>query len=192
MHDVDVRSRLHKVLSIKFAGDTTTIVVDELGICQGQVRVDVAAINGHLYGFEIKSATDTLKRLDEQVRVYSRVLDFSSVVVSQKHLIGAQAKIPPWWGIYLASVSSGDLTIETIREPEPNPEIDARAVAELLWHQETLDLLLDRNALHGIRSKPRRYAWDRLCEVYSLDEIRTSVRCKIKERQGRKSELRHV
>jgi hypothetical protein len=180
------------VLSIKFAEDNTTVVVDELGICQGQVRVDVAAINGHLYGFEIKSATDTLKRLDEQVRVYGRVLDFASVVVSQKHLVGAESKIPQWWGIYLASISNGVLTIETVREPKPNPEIDARAVAELLWHRETLDLLSERNALNGIRSKPRRYAWDRLCEVYSLDEIRTSVRCKIKERQGRKSELPHV
>lgn len=50
--------------------DADTLVVDELDLC-GLTRVDVAVVNGHLSGFEIKGSTDSLRRLPGQVAVYS-------------------------------------------------------------------------------------------------------------------------
>ena len=32
-----------------------TLIVEELGLCEGAVRIDVAAINGSIHGYEIKS-----------------------------------------------------------------------------------------------------------------------------------------
>ncbi len=187
MHDVEVRCSLHNRLTVQFAGDSSTVLVDELGICQGQVRIDVAAINGHFYGFEIKAAADSLKRLDSQVEAYGLVLDYAAVVAAKKHIVEAKQRLPAWWGIYLARYQDKSLVIELVREPQLNPQVDSRALAELLWHQDTLKMLEDRNALRGFRGKPRRMAWDRLCEVYTLDEIRDSVRMRIKERRAERS-----
>jgi hypothetical protein len=49
-------------------------MLDEFGLEHGEVRVDVAVINGELHGYEIKSERDTLERLPRQVKAYSAVL----------------------------------------------------------------------------------------------------------------------
>ena len=45
-----------------------TIVLDELGLCHGDVRIDVASVNGELSGYEIKRHADTLARRPKQCR----------------------------------------------------------------------------------------------------------------------------
>lgn len=97
MRDVDVRDALHRRLAHERAGDDSTFVLDELGLCQ-QVRVDVAVINGRMSGYELKSERDTLRRLPAQIDVYSRVLDFATLVVAQKHHDHALPLLPDWWG----------------------------------------------------------------------------------------------
>jgi hypothetical protein len=181
MHDRDIRQCLRRELALKCPRGT--VIVDEVGICQGTVRIDVVAVNESFYGYELKSATDSLKRLDNQVEVYNKVLDYASVVVSQNHLAGSTERVCPWWGIYLVVERNGALDVETVREPHLNESLEVRALAELLWHEETLKLLEERNALRGVKSKPRRFAWDRLVEVYSLDEIREAVRKKVRRRR---------
>ncbi len=181
MRDRDIRQCLRRELALK--SPRGTVIVDEVGICQGTVRIDVAAVNESFYGYELKSASDSLKRLDNQVKVYDKVLDYASVVVSPNHLVGATERVRPWWGIYLVIEREGVLDIEIVREPSLNGSIEVRALAELLWHEETLKLLEKRGALRGVKSKPRRFAWDRLVEVYSLDEIREVVRKKVRRRR---------
>ncbi len=187
MHDVDVRRHLHTFLDDRFSYDPSTVLLDELGIRQGQVRVDVAAVNGDLYGYEIKAAADTLKRLENQIKSYSLVLDFAAVVVASNHLKAARGLLPRWWGIYEAKPNKGEMLLKQRRRPRRNPELDVRALAELLWHRDTLEMLEARSACRGVKSKPRRFAWDRLCEVYSTDEIRDAVRQRIKARSTRRS-----
>jgi hypothetical protein len=51
-----------------------------------------------------------------------------------------------------------------------------------LWLGEARQLLLDRDALRGFSNKPRAAVWDRVCEVYSLDEIAACVRTRLKAR----------
>lgn len=66
--DVRVRATLER-----HPGTGSVAVRHELGVCAGRRRVDVAAINGHLDGWEIKSDADTLRRLPDQVAAFSRV-----------------------------------------------------------------------------------------------------------------------
>lgn len=53
--DSDIRPVLRSRLRLKHANDTDTVVIEELGLCRGQVRVDVSVVNGLLHGYEIKS-----------------------------------------------------------------------------------------------------------------------------------------
>src|SRR5688572_54996 len=82
--DRDVRTLLKQHL-VAMHGPAT-VLLDELGLCQGDVRVDVAVVDGELSGFEIKSPADSLARWPKQRRVYSKVVDRAWLVASEKTL----------------------------------------------------------------------------------------------------------
>ena len=56
---------------------------------------------------------------------------------------------------------------------------------ELLWLDEALSLLEKRGVARGVRGKPRRIVWDRLCEQLEVDEIAAAVRSHLKARAKR-------
>jgi hypothetical protein len=97
-----------------------TVLLDELGLCQGDVRVDVAAINGELAGFEIKSPADSLARWPKQRRVYSKVVDRAWLVAPEKTLAAAQA--PEWWGLIRIVETEHQLGLRVVRPADLNPK----------------------------------------------------------------------
>jgi hypothetical protein len=177
--DVDVRALLKRHLAGAPAA-TPTRILDELGLCEGDVRVDVAVINGELAGFEIKSPADTLARWEKQCRVYSKVLDRAWLVATEKSL--AAAKAPDWWGLIRVVETANQLGIRVWRDAKPNPSPDALAIAQLLWHAEALEALERRGLARGVRSKRRSFAWQRMIEALTLDEIRSEVRAALQAR----------
>lgn len=46
MRDLDVRTALRRELAQQHSGDDRTLIVEEMGIWSGSVRVDVAVVNG--------------------------------------------------------------------------------------------------------------------------------------------------
>jgi hypothetical protein len=141
MRDQEIRRQLRHRLKNEFGNDPDALILDELGVCCGQVRADMAVVNGELKGFEIKSDQDTLLRLDSQASVYGRVFDTISIVVAPKHLKKARQIIPSWWGILLA-VKNGnaDLDIRKYRRERNNPAPDPLAIAQLIWRDEAFEL----------------------------------------------------
>ncbi len=85
MRDPDIRQKLRADIERQHRADPDTLIVDELGLCQGAVRVDLAVVNAALHGYEIKSERDTLVRLPGQQEGYSRALDFVTVVTAEGH-----------------------------------------------------------------------------------------------------------
>lgn len=161
-------------------GDTT--LFEELGLCRGLVRADIAVVNGSLHGYEIKSDLDTLRRLQSQVDVYGKVLDYATLVVGDRLLNKALKAIPETWGVLRAHSGEDDLRFETIRNSRQNADRDPRALAELLWFEEAVSLLEKFDALRGIRGKPRRILWDRISERVGIEDIATAVRGALKLR----------
>lgn len=182
MRDFDIRQQLKADIGEAFAHDPTTEVIDELGIRQALVRVDVAVVNGDLHGYEIKSAADSVRRLPRQVQFYSQVLDFSTLVTARGHVDAALEIVPEWWGLLVATSAQGGVQLEVVRRERRNPAVDPRALVELIWHEEAIELLRERNETRGVLGRPRRYAWDRLCDVFELDELRAIVRRLLKRR----------
>lgn len=191
MRDMDVRAALHARLLHEHGDDPLdTLVVDELGLC-GEVRVDVAVVNGSLTGFELKSARDNLRRLPKQVLVYSQVLDYAELVVADNHVKASRELLPKWWGISVATADiSGAVTINRTREARRNPTVDPHALSQLLWRDEALDILTNRGADRGVRSKPRRVVWARLAETLELEELRDTVRACLKARTSWRADAR--
>ncbi len=182
LRDPEIRTALLKELRRRRVLRGTTVAVQELGLRRSDAIVDVAVVNGSLNGFEIKSDADTLRRLGRQAEVYGEILDRVTLVVGQQHLAAARKLIPSWWGLMAVRKRNAEAFLTTVRVGRGNPARRARALAELLWLGEARQLLLDRDALRGFSNKPRAAVWDRVCEVYSLDEIAACVRTRLKAR----------
>ncbi len=180
--DSDIRQVLRSKLLLKHATESDTVVIEELGLCRGQVRVDVSVVNGLLHGYEIKSDRDSLQRLSAQAELYGKVLDRATLVVGDRHLGEALDIVPGWWGILLVHRSANGLKFKTVRRPGNNPNRDPRALVELLWLDDAIALLEERDAARGFRGKPRWVVWDRVCELFGINEIAKAVRVHLKAR----------
>ena len=175
---------LLQYLGARWTGKPDAAIVQELGLCRGQVRVDVALVNGVLHGFEIKSDRDCLRRLSSQVGIYGQVLDRATLVVGERHLQEATATVPDWWGILRATPTRVGTRLVTVRRGRANPKRDVRVLVELLWQGEALDLLERRGLARGVRTKPRRYIWQRLSECVEEKVIAEAVRSRLRARSA--------
>lgn len=184
VRDSDVREALHTWLYELHAHEAdNTRVVDELGVA-GVVRVDTAVLNGAFSGYEIKSASDTLRRLPKQVEVYSAVLDYAYLVVATNHVAHARALLPAWWGIIEAVPDGEKVTLRHRRKARWNSKVDARTLCTLLWRDEALAELELRGWATGLRSKPKTALWERLAAQLELAELREVVRERLKVRES--------
>lgn len=186
MREIDVRRALHQELADHFAYDSTTMVVDELPV--GTARVDVAAINGSLHGFEIKSDRDSLDRLPHQIEEYSRVFDHVTLVAGTRHIEHALGILPDWWGLVEASSKGGDVVLGWHRKSVGNPERDPVAIASLLWLDEARLLLEMNDCARGTRSKPRYKLPGIIAQRLSIDVIDAFVRASLKGRKDWRAE----
>lgn len=191
MRDLDIRAALHDELSALHRHDPNTLVIHELGLCEGLVRVDLAVVNGALAGYEIKSERDTLDRLPAQEAVYSRAFDIVTIVADREHLERVRDMIPSWWGIMVAEPERADaearparVVLSEVRPASVNPNVDATAVVQLLWRDEALAILRARGADRGVRTKPRSALWARLTETVPLQDLQALVRAALRARES--------
>ena len=184
MRDRDVRTAVRKRLEAEHLGDPDTLIVDEMGVWSGTVRIDIAVINGEICGYELKSDRDTLTRLPLQADVYSRVFDKVTLVVGERHSRKAREVIPKWWGVTLARYRGGELCLIDDRNAKQNPRRDPYLVAELLTKEESVGVLEQFDLAAGWRSKRVREIHNRLATELPLDVLSERVRSALRTRQN--------
>lgn len=185
--DKHVRETLHAYLQAGPAAAPDVSVIDELPVSAGweDGRVDVVVVNSHMHGYEIKSDADDLERLARrQIRIYSKVMDFVSLVVTSKHVKAAEKAIPTWWGLleyrYPLSGIHGGRIFEH-RSATSSPETDAKCLVRLLWRNRAVELLQKAGKASGISSKPKSALHARILEACSHEEIHAAVCSQFKE-----------
>jgi len=181
MRDIDIRRTLRTDERLH-PGEPDTRIVEELGLCQGVARVDVAVVNGTIHGYEIKSDRDTLARLPAQAEVYSRVLDYVTIVTAPAHADNVRKVVPEWWGIWAVAEDEGGIRLNALRSSVQNPEVNPFALAQLLWRDEALRALIKRGLAQGVRSKSRKEIWQRLASELTIEELGKTVRECLKNR----------
>ncbi|VAW38521.1 hypothetical protein MNBD_DELTA02-1110 [hydrothermal vent metagenome] len=187
MKDIDIRKILLDLITDDCNEPSQSLVVEELGLCQGNARIDIAVINSYLHGYEIKSARDTLGRLSSQIESYNKIFDHITLVVSTSHLEKSLKQIPDWWGVCEAKKVEGGIQLNNVRPCGKNTDIDPLAVAQLLWRDEALETLEEYDFDKGFRSKPRSVLWERLATQLTLKDLQTTVRDKLKARDNWRS-----
>ena len=156
MNDAEIRQSFHRIGLRRQHASANTLVVDELGLKHGKYRADIAVINGHLVGYEIKSDEDSFSRLGEQIKAYSDVFDRVTVIIGTKHAKAIRFHVPDWWGIVVAHGGPrGGVSFETVFSPRTNPKVDPFSVAQLLWKSEAAETLLDLVVEQGIQRAGR-------------------------------------
>ena len=142
MNDCDIRAAFYRKRLSKHDNDPKTIIVNELGLNHGQNRADIAIINGRLTGYEIKSDSDSLRRLNQQIIGYDEIFDSIYLITTERHVKRIETILPEWWGIIMASEGKrGAIHFKKIRSPKTNLTVDDYAVAKLLWRTEAQEIL---------------------------------------------------
>lgn len=77
------------------------IIANEVSLGALRRRADLVIADRRLVGFEIKSNSDTLRRLPEQLLAYSSTFDTTILVVGRRHLSNALQIAPKHIGIWL-------------------------------------------------------------------------------------------
>lgn len=145
-------------------------LVEEMEVCSGRARIDLAVIGDHLIGIEIKGPKDDVSRLPGQVRAYSECFDLVVLVVHEDLAQKADALIPDWWGLVVGMQKEGRIRYRFERRPEPNPSLNLEKLLSLLWRHE-IDALL--SVLLGGTPKPR--ATKRMIRAELLAQIEPPV-----------------
>lgn len=186
MYDFAIRSLLQKTELLQYIDDPNSKVVDELKLPITKSIIDIAVINGHLHGYEIKSASDTLQRLPNQLVAYEKIFDFITVVTEKKHYNKIYNVIPDWVGIGLCYATDGQRAFELLRPPVFNNNKEGFFIAKLLWHEELISILSE----FKVPFKKNMRNWI-LCETLAkhldTDSLCNVVRQQLKKRKNWKT-----
>lgn len=184
LNDSAIRSALLERLRERWASTAATMIVEEFGTHYGGARADLAVINGHLWGYEIKSAADRLDRLPTQIRSYGEVFDYVTLVAAERHLERAMEAVPTWWGVMVAFGGGSTVRLKQVVRPRKNPCPCPKALAGLLWRDELAGALRTLEADLGVRSATRDRLAERLVQSVSSDRLGELVRDQLRGRPG--------
>ena len=156
LKDGDLRTAALRRLLAHAQQCDDTLILEELGLTHGASRVDIAVINGHIRGVEIKAEADTLERLPRQVQAYGLVVDRATLIASERHLPAALDLLPAWWGVIAARrAANGSVVFRRLREERANRGTDAVSLARLMWRDEVHTVLSAMGCDPKILRQPR-------------------------------------
>ena len=185
MNDAEIRQNFHRKILRRQHARSDTLVIDELGLNHGKCRADIAVVNGHLVGYEIKSNNDSLRRLGLQVESYNAVFDKAFIVVGDRHIDSIKDRVPEWWGVIVSSRGPrGAINFSMIRKTQVNRSVDPISVVRLLWRDEAIEILQQRKLPSRVLRQPRAVLYKLLTEQISTCELRKTVREYLKKRRN--------
>ncbi|MDO8550000.1 MAG: sce7726 family protein [Ignavibacteria bacterium] len=186
MNDVEIRDVLHTHLHKINKKIKDTIIVDELDLCSGLTRIDIASINGSIHGYEIKSDEDTLYRLPNQIRYYNKSLEKVTIAVNLKHLEDVENIIPEWWGILVIEKEGRRVRVKELKEAANNPCIEGHSILEILWKDELLNIA-EKFQIQAKKSLSKRMIRSIITQHLNINQITSEVRQALKSRKNWRS-----
>ena len=189
IYDSDIRKILYEnFIKRKSYLSTPTIVVDEMDICAGNSRVDIAVINGSLHGYEIKSKQDSLERLPGQIKDYNKIFDTMTIVGFENHIEKINILVPEWWEIKSVKETDGGIKLSTVRRGKRNKNVDINSLVLLLWRDEMINIIINHsNIFKGYKSKTRRQLGQLIVKNIDKNSIINFVRETLKSRNSWKA-----
>ena len=107
----------------------------------GLAVCDIMTVTDKLTGYEIKSDSDNYQRLNSQVEFYDKYFDENYIVVSQRHIVSVESKVPEHWGI----IYIDDESVKVYRKAKVNKNVSRKSQLSMLWKIELKNLLIKNN-----------------------------------------------
>ena len=184
INDSLIRSVIYSNLITRHKASTNALIVEELSLCRGSARIDLAIITEHLQGYEIKSELDSLRRLRNQIKIYNKVMDKITIVTTYNHLEDVEKLVPEWWGINIVSrIEQNKLHISYHRRQKHNHNVDVTSILELLWKDEALSILEKHSLAKGMYNKSRSHIYKKLAEDIPLTKLKLDVNRTLMDRK---------
>ncbi len=186
MKDANIREIMKRTELSQYINDPFSKVVPELKLPVVKARIDIAVINGHLHGYEIKSASDTLQRLPSQLTAYSKVFDYITIVTELKYHERILNIVPEWVGVCVCSDNKNEKEFEVKKVATINSNKEGFFISKLLWHDELVEALTEQKI--PVNKYARNWI---LCEIMArhipINKLSEIVRDKLKKRENWKS-----
>lgn len=183
LRDSDVREATLARLLSHARTCPDTLIINELGIEHGSSRVDIAVINGHIRGLEIKAEADSLSRLPRQIEAYGKVVDRATLIAAERHVPSASAILPDWWGlISVVRTKTGAIRFDRLRAEKANRSLQETSVAKLLWRAEVVEILTTLGVAPKLLRRPRPALYAELVSRVPSRRLRSIVRETLKRR----------
>jgi len=174
LSDADIRAAM---MSGAFVGlGERYQVLEEVQCWRGHVRADYVCISANALSIiEIKSDRDTLRRFDEQLRVYNSVADRVTLVVGWNLAAHALRAAPWWWDVILVERErTSDVRFIPLRDGAPNLGVSTAALVAMLPTEEVNRLACTaKESFRRLRGPTLRHA---VANYLSHDELRIAVR----------------
>lgn len=186
LSDAEIRAALtNSSISACWCG--AELWLEEVECWRGYTRADyLGATRSSLAVIEIKSDCDSLRRFDEQVRIYSAVADHVTLIVGWKLAADALRAAPSWWSVVLAErEETRGVRFVRLRDGAANPCVSASALAAMLPVAEVRRLA--RNA--GLASNVPAHELREIAAAHvSNSEIRMSIHDWLARLSGQRAE----
>ena len=189
MNDNQIRQSFHNNILNNYHNCSNTLVIDELGIKHGKCRADIAVINDHFIGFELRSNKDTLNRLPNQIITYNTIFDYITIIIEKCHQKVIKSMIPNWWGIIICRENNDQIIFNKVRRPKINNYIDSLSIAELLWKNEAIEILLKKGLSNNISRKPRRILYQYIQNHFNIVELKHIVKNRLQSRTAWRGQI---
>lgn len=185
MNDLEIRQSFHKKKLHKYHTNRDTMVIDELGLNHGKSRADIAVISSFLIGYEIKSNSDSLLRLKQQIQAYNSIFDRSYIIVGNRYEKIIHKHVPEWWGIIVSEKDKKDvINFNLIRRAYKNKDVKPISIARLLWREEAVEILRHNQFAEKFLRKPRSILYESLTDIYNIRELQKITIKYLKKREN--------
>ncbi len=128
------KNEIVKQLVRSFRKSDQTVVFNEFRVSDS--IADLAMFNGESKAFEIKTEYDSTKRIEKQIRAYSRVFDKCYVVVPEEKFNLYMTTVEDTTGIIVLSYNRGHIHFNTYRDAVQNEHVDADTLIRCLRTKE--------------------------------------------------------
>jgi hypothetical protein len=185
MNDLEIRKNFHTKKLQKYHANNNTLVIDELGLNHGKNRADIAVISCHLVGYEIKSNSDSLIRLKDQIRSYNSIFSKAYIIVGNRYQDIIHKHIPNWWGIIVSARGNRNtINFHLVRKAYKNKQIQPISIARLLWRNEVVEILAKENISPKLLRQPRATLYEYLTSIFEISELEKMVIKYLKQRKN--------
>jgi hypothetical protein len=181
MREIEIKQALTNHLSK--AASAPLHFLEEVEINGGEIRADLVQVSD-MHCYEIKSETDTLKRLVGQGSRYGRAFDQVTLVTAECHLDKAIPMLPLWWGVIVVPKEAGR-ALKQVRKAKLNKTHEPDVLVTLLKREEALAILEEQGITRGFKSKSLYVIQGKVAELLPLKHLRERVkRCLIERASG--------